>query len=175
MTTLTKGRLHLLAVVAAGLILGGCETLGLSGGEETVADVPPPSETPQITPSNPNILGSLLGYDTAPAGTVLGVNAYLWRASLDTLGNLPIENADPLGGVIVTKWYAAPEAPAEQVKVQVYILDERLRADAVRVAVFRQKRQGEGWVDAPTDPATATRIEDAILTRARQLRVESGS
>jgi len=102
------------------------------------------------------------------------VNAYLWRASLDTVSFIPLASADPFGGVIITDWYVPQEAPAERMKVQVTILDRDLRADGVRVSVFKQvqpARAGGAWVDAQVDPRTSIDIENAILTRARQLRI----
>ncbi|WP_374439985.1 DUF3576 domain-containing protein [Stella sp.] len=105
-------------------------------------------------------------------GGGIGVNTFLWRASLDTLSFMPMAQADPFGGVIITDWYSAPQAPDERMKVNVFILDRTLRADGVRVAVFRQRRDGLGnWVDAPVDPKTGPDLEDAILTRARQMRL----
>lgn len=108
-----------------------------------------------------------------PGGTapVLGVNTYLWRATLDTLSFMPMLSADPTGGVIISDWYADPQTPGERFKVTVYILDQRLRADGIRVSVFKQKKQGSGWADSAIDPETPAQLEDAILTRARQLRV----
>jgi hypothetical protein len=105
-------------------------------------------------------------------GGGIGVNTFLWRASLDTLSFMPMAQADPFGGVIITDWYSAPNAPDERMKVNVFILDRTLRADGVRVAVFRQRRDEQGtWVDAPVDPKTGRELEDAILTRARQMRI----
>lgn len=102
----------------------------------------------------------------------IGVNAYLWRATLDTLSFLPLNSADPYGGVIITDWRTNPQAPNERVKVTVYILDKKLRADGIRVSVFRQVLTAEGiWIDQPAANETRIQIEDAILTRARQLRV----
>ena len=114
--------------------------------------------------------------DSAPAALGVGVNAFLWRASLDTVSFMPIASADPFGGVIITDWYTPSEAPTERMKVQVTILDRELRADGVRVAVFKQQANAKagGWVDAPVDPHTNTDIENAILTRARQLRIAQG-
>jgi hypothetical protein len=104
------------------------------------------------------------------SGGGIGVNGFLWRASLDTLSFLPVNSADPFGGVIITDWHAMPEAPDERFKMNVFILGRSLRADGVRVAVFRQVRDPSGWADAPVAIETAGRIEDAILVRARQLR-----
>jgi hypothetical protein len=100
------------------------------------------------------------------------VNRYLWAAALETLDFLPVSEADPVAGLILTDWYSNPEAPDEQFKVSVYILDSALRADALRVSVFRQtKVEAGGWADASVNPATAREIENAILTRARQIRL----
>jgi uncharacterized protein DUF3576 len=101
----------------------------------------------------------------------MGVNNYLWHATLDTLSFMPLASADPFGGVIITEWYSAPQDPNERLKVTIYILDRRLRADGIKIAVFRQTRSNEGWVDAGTNADTATKLEDEILTRARELRL----
>ena len=110
-------------------------------------------------------------------GSGVAVNAYLWRASLDTINFIPLVSADPFGGVIITDWYTPAETPNERMKVQVTILDRELRADGVRVAVFKQQTSPKGgaWVDAQVDPRTNIDIENAILTRARQLRIAGGS
>ena len=100
----------------------------------------------------------------------IGVNAYLWRAALETIDFLPLAQADPFGGVIITDWYS-PDNPDERFKLNVYILDTVLRADGIKVAVFRQTNGENGWRDAAVDPQTATDIEDSILTRARELRI----
>lgn len=102
--------------------------------------------------------------------TAIGVNTYLWRAAIDTLGFAPLVTADSSGGVIVTDWYANPNSPGERVKLTVSILDQELRADALRVAASRQVSQGGAWVDAPVSAATVQKLEDIILTRARDLR-----
>ncbi len=112
-----------------------------------------------------------------PAGGVgVAVNAFLWRASLDTINFIPLVQADPFGGVIITDWYTPAEQPNERMKVQITILDRELRADGVRVSVFKQQTNAKagGWVDAQVDPQTNTDIENAILTRARQLRIAQG-
>ena len=101
----------------------------------------------------------------------LGVNSYLWHASLDTLSFLPLLSADPFGGVIISEWYVAPTSPDERLKVTIYIMDRALRADALKVVVFRQVRNGTIWQDATASPDTAHKLEDSILTRARELRL----
>jgi len=105
----------------------------------------------------------------------IGVNAFLWRASLDTLDFIPLASADPFGGVIITEWYRPPESENERFKLNVYITDTQLRADALNVAVFREVDDGNGgWRNAPVDDQTARDLENTILTRARELRINAG-
>ncbi len=122
--------------------------------------------------------GSLFGPDglfgsskkADPQGNGIGINSYLWRASLDTLSFMPLSSADPYGGVIITDWFAPPESPNERFKMSVYITDRELRADGIRVSVFRQTKNGTAWVDATVTSKTPADLENAILTRARELR-----
>ena len=102
--------------------------------------------------------------------TQIGVNSYLWRAALDTLSFMPLTQSDSNGGVIVTDWYANPAIPTERMKLTVTILDQDLRADAVRVAAARQVTQNGQWVDAPVQAATVQKLEEIILAKARDLR-----
>ncbi len=101
----------------------------------------------------------------------LGVNSFLWRATLDTVSFMPIASADPFGGVIITDWYEDSKARGERFKINAMILDRSLRADSIRVSVFKQKQAPGGWQDITVPEGTARKLEDAILTRARQLRV----
>jgi hypothetical protein len=127
---------------------------------------------------------SLLGPDrgdggiTQPAAATAGtpvtgsaVNPFIWQAALESLEFMPLAQTDSQGGVIITDWYAPPEAPEERFKINVYVVDPTLRVDAVRVSVFRQTEGRNGWVDAAVDPATASGLEDNILARARELRL----
>jgi Domain of unknown function (DUF3576) len=102
--------------------------------------------------------------------TQIGVNAYLWRAALDTISFMPLVQTDSNGGVIVTDWYANPNSPGERMKLTVSILDQDLRADALRVAASRQMNQNGSWVDTPVQAATVQKLEEIILTKARDLR-----
>ena len=110
---------------------------------------------------------------TAEAGGALGVNAYLWRAALDTLSFMPLANADPFGGTIITDWYQPASAGGERFKATAYILGRQLRADGIKVSVFRQQAQNGQWVDAPIASSTASEIENKVLARARELRASA--
>ncbi len=117
-----------------------------------------------------SILG--IGEEKKSENTGLGINGFLWRASLDTLNFLPIASADPFGGVITTDWHSTEVAPNERVRLNVLILDRDLRADGVKITVFRQIREkGSEWTSAPVSSATGSALEETILTRARQLRL----
>lgn len=102
--------------------------------------------------------------------TTIAVNSYLWRAAVDTVSFAPLLQANPNSGVIITDWYTNPKAPGERVKLTVAVLDPDLRADALRVSAARQVNQNGAWVDAPVSAATVQKLEDIILTRARDLR-----
>ncbi|MEM8792696.1 MAG: DUF3576 domain-containing protein [Pseudomonadota bacterium] len=119
----------------------------------------------------PSFLG--LGGDSED-GSALPVNKFLWQASLDTLSFLPLNSTDPFTGVIATDWGTTPDAPGERFKVTAYILNPNLAASSLKVAVFREVRSEEGlWVPAAVNPETALKVENAILTRARQIRIAS--
>jgi hypothetical protein len=137
-------------MVSAGLLASGCTIFGSSTANTAE------SSSSQLGPEE---TGSL------------GVNAYLWRATLDTLSFLPLASADPYGGVVITDWYANPSKADERLKATVYILDTRLRADGISAAVFRETLVGGAWVPASVSPDTNIALENAILAKARQLRL----
>jgi hypothetical protein len=177
--TMIKNRLTIAGALCALLVLAGCGYLTGTGEEMAY-----PSDRQER--EDRERFGTITGEDgfqvfatgrrgrDAGDGGELGVNTWLWRATLETVDFMPLASADPFGGVIITDWYAPPETPDERFKVTVLIRDRALRADGVRVSVFRQVRDQNGaWSDAPVDGRTATSLEDTILTRARQLRVAS--
>lgn len=148
-----SSRFGVIALLVAGLALSSCASVGSAVG---VVASP--------------FSGS--GKSIEPAG--IGVNSFLWRASLETLDFMPLDSADPYGGVIITDWHSDAAAPNERFKVTVYILDTRLRADGLKVAVFKQARDADGgWVSAGIDPDTEIQIENSILTRARELKIRT--
>ena len=101
----------------------------------------------------------------------MAVNAFLWRASLDTVSFIPLDIVDPIGGVITTQWYEDTNNTSERIKLTIYIKDRRLRADGVSVSVFREVMLNDRWVKADINPDTANLIEASILTKARELRI----
>lgn len=111
--------------------------------------------------------------ETAGSSAGIGINSYLWRATLDVLSFMPLASADPFGGVILTDWYQDPATPNERFKINVFILDQKLRSNALKITVFKQLSINNGrWKDAKVDPSVAREIEDKILTRARELRTQ---
>lgn len=115
-------------------------------------------------------MGSGRGDQRLAVQSVGAANPYLWRASLDTLSAMPVQATDPIGGIISYDWISFPAAPDERIKATVFILDSRLRADGVKVTVYRQVNTEGQWVDAAVDPETALQLENKILERARLLR-----
>ena len=164
-------RLSFLAPFLVGVVaLAGC------GSFENIETSPPEEGFgSEYSSKRETVFGegglSPFGDEEQSSGGGGGVNVFLWRASLDTVSFMPVNSADVLGGVILTDWHSSAEAPNERFKLNVYILGRTLRADGLRVAVFRQvfTRNGQ-WVDAAVPTETKTKIEDSILTRARQLR-----
>lgn len=167
----------MLALLAgAGISLNGCSNPSI-GGEAKYPTGADRSAQPDIYKQPDSIFGkgglNILGgkKDKADDGsTGIGVNAYLWRAALDTVSFMPLASADPFGGVIITEWYTAEETPNERFKANVFILDRQLRSTGVQVKLFKQVNRGGRWVDSEVTPDSQTQMEDAILERARQLR-----
>jgi len=164
----------ILRTTALVAITGLCLSLGACAHNTKMASA---NTTLPTTDEDPKIpLASLFGGGHSKAAsynaqTGIGVNAYLWRASLDTISFMPLTSADPWGGVIISDWYANPQKPDERFKTTVYILDSRLRADALNVSVYKQTLQNGQWVDADVSAQTQLDIENAILTRARELHL----
>jgi len=174
---LTAVRPWLLALIGAFFLAACGADLGGEEGPDPTAGDTKKLRDPVYSQSVFGEGGLNFGTSTGPEGNLssgVGVNTYLWRATLDTLSFMPLSSADPFGGVIITDWYSPPDAPDERFKMTAYILDRALRSDGIRVAVFRQIRGVAGdWIDAPVNPRTGSDLEDRILERARQLRIAS--
>ena len=146
------------------------------GGEKSVQAVPNANYNDYRSPDAAGVaVDPAKDNKQQEAGVALGVNAFLWRGALDTLSFMPLASADPWGGVIVTDWYAPPTANGERFKATAYILGRQLRADGVRVTIFRQVRDGAQWEDAPVNPSTVSDIENKVLARARELRARQAA
>lgn len=171
----TPALLSLALLLSLGLSAAGCSSLKNIKTEA-------PEANPTDMPAGPGLLsgesGNLLdafksGKNGTETGGNIGVNIFLWRASLESIAFMPITQADSNGGVIVTDWYSQPEQPNERVKANILILGKSLRADALKVTLFKQTRVGSEWKDVPVAPATVTALEDTILTKARAIRVQT--
>ena len=164
-------------LVAVGATLAACESVETeakypTGYERTITGDDIYGEKQSILGDEGfKVFGGRDERDNSAGNNGIDVNSFLWRASLDTVSFMPLASADPFGGVILTDWYTPAETPNERVKLNVFILGRELRSDGVRVRVFRQLKSGSSWVDTEAAPETARQLEDAILTRARQLRV----
>lgn len=160
----------------SGLAMAGCSSKDLQYQY-------PDDEQRGYLPQETGIFGgegfTLLGIganraDANAGGGGIGVNGFLWRAAIETISFMPLASADPFGGIILTDWYSVQETPDERFKLNVVISDRQLRSDAIRVTVFRQRKDASGnWADAKVEPKTATDIENSVLTRARQLRIDT--
>ncbi len=164
------------AIVTLGFVMAGCGSM--SGGEAKYPTGANRSATGDDIYAKPqSIFGedglTLLGGkgDQQAADSVITVNSYLWRASLDTVSFMPLASVDPFGGVILTDWYSSPETPEERYKLNVFVLGSQLRADGLKVSVFKERQTSGAWKSMAIDNSMATKIEDTILTRARELRV----
>ena len=155
---------RILGVALSAAILGLSACASNNAAEQSAASE---SRSGLRLPSLPNPLG---GGNRPVEVEGIGVNGFLWRASLDTISFMPLSEVDPFGGVIITDWYANPNSPNERMKLTVSILDQDLRADALRVAASRQVNQNGQWIDAPVKAATVQKLEEVILTKARDLR-----
>jgi hypothetical protein len=173
-----KARILLLSAFLAplGVAITGCETYKgeakyPSGYDRTTTDGDIYAERESIFGKDGLSLFGGKDAEKNDGSSGIGVNSYLWRASLDTVSFMPLASADPFGGVIITDWYTAEEKPDERFKVNIFILDKQLRSDGVQVKLFRQINKGGSWRDSTVADNTGAQMEDAILTRARQLRV----
>lgn len=164
-------------ISATSLLLSACSGIKTEAKYPTGADRSSTGDN-NIYSEAPSIMGSkgfdLFGGSKKKSGSGdngVAVNTYLWRAALDTVSFMPLASADPFGGTIITDWYEAPQTPKERTKLNVFILGSELKADSLSVKVFRQIKGKGGWTDAPVAKDTAIKMEDAILTRAREMKI----
>jgi len=159
----------LLMLLSATMLLSSC-----SG----VKPVPVEEPTRQISvitgkPQGTNVLD--LVEKTTKNVSSLPVNALLWRAALDVASFVPLDDVDTFGGTILTEWHKSPKNADERFKLAIFVIGLELRSDAVKVQTYTQKKLDNDWVDNGRDDALARKLEDLILTRARELRAASVS
>lgn len=154
--------------VGTTLILSAC-----SGLDKTPVE---PAEKPvSVITGLPGGIKLFSDTDESKVGNNMPVNALLWRAALDIASFVPLDDIDTFGGSIVTEWHQRADNPNQRLKITIFVLGVELRSDAVKVQTYTQKKSGNDWVDSGRDEALARRLEDLILTRARELRATSNS
>ncbi len=166
-------------IFRAFILFIGLLFLASCSGSPNGGNTSPPSNT-RDAPAGSIFTGSsesgisltdLFSPEAPPSGFV--VNAILWRASLDTVSVLPLSIVDTFGGTIVTDWYISPDDANRRIKVAIFVLDGELRADGIEVKSYLQSRVAGDWIDIGRDPDFSRRLEDLILTRAREIRASS--
>ena len=150
------------------LFIGGCGDLNIKSPEPDESPVSVLTGKPQGTP-----IDELLGKKGQTGG--LPVNALLWRAALDIASFVPLDDVDTFGGSIVTEWYIPEDQPNRRLKLTVFVVGLELRSDAIQVRAYVQTREGDGWINTRRDNALGRKLEDLILTRARELRAAAVS
>ncbi len=164
----------LLLAIASVLIITACSGVETKAPSTTSAEEGRRDSRGKLTGDDGISFGGPRKEDAA-SSSPLGVNSFLWRATLDTLSFMPLASADPFGGVIITDWYEDPKVKGERYKVNALILDKTLRADGIKITLFKQALDGKGvWRDKKSDSADSRKIEDTILTRARELKINQG-
>ena len=161
--TISMTYLASVLMLAPLLWLGACSNL----------DIKPPEAEPEpvsILTGKPGgfKLSDLGSRDTT--SNAMPVNALLWRAALDIAAFVPLDDVDTFGGSIITEWYQSADQPNQRLKLSFFVTGVELRSDAITVQAYLQKRAGDSWVDAGRDDQLARRLEDLVLTRARELR-----
>jgi hypothetical protein len=172
-------RLRASTAIAFTALLAFSVSLASCSGIKTEAPEVNPTDMPKgpglLSGESGNLLDAFKGNKdgTGSGGGVIGVNIYLWRAALESIAFMPITQADSNGGVIATDWYSQPDQPTERVRANILILGKTLRADVLKVSLFKQQKKGDSWQDVPVSQATVTSLEDNILTRARAIKVQT--
>ena len=167
MTSVITTSLKSIAILLTGLfMLAGCSGLDIK---------PAPEEEKPVSILTGKAGGTSLGDLTGAnnTGGALPINALLWRASLDITSFVPLDDVDTFGGTIVTEWYSLEDRPNERIKLTIFVIGRELRSDAIRVRIHVQKAEGNGWGAVSRDEAMERKIEDLILTRAREIRASS--
>ena len=159
----------LFLIIPLFISLAGCSDPGLKTPEPKAAPVSILTGKPQGTP-----LDEFFGQNNQGSGN-MPVNALLWRAALDIASFVPLDDVDTFGGSIVTEWYVPEDQTNRRLKLAVFVVGLELRSDAIQVRAYVQNRDGDGWTNAGRDAELGRKLEDLILTRARELRAATVS
>ncbi len=112
--------------------------------------------------------------DNASVSTVtMSVNPFLWRAALETIDFMPLNSADQAGGTIITDWYSTENNQRERCKLNIFITGKKLNTENLRVTSFCQEFNDIMWVNSKTEKEDNIKIENAILNKAKKLKLQS--
>ena len=103
----------------------------------------------------------------------MAINIYLWQGALDTISFMPLSSADPIGGTIITDWYSLESNENERCKLNVFIMGSELMTQNLRVTSFCQNYKNEKWINTTIDSENNTKLENAILNKAKKLKLQS--
>ena len=99
------------------------------------------------------------------------INPYLWKGSLETIGFMPLSSADPFGGIIITDWYSDGQTINERCKINIFIKGLELKTSNLKVNTFCQSFENNRWVDLPTSASQSAQLENAILNKAKRIKL----
>ena len=119
------------------------------------------------------ILGTKNKDDSSVNTVSMSVNAYLWRGALETIDFMPLSSADPIGGTIITDWYSTNNNQNERCKLNIFITGKKLSTENLKVTSFCQEYKDPAWVNKKMDEDNNIKIENAILNKAKKLRLQS--
>lgn len=110
------------------------------------------------------------------SSTTIGmpINAYLWRASIETINFMPLSSTDPFAGTIITDWFTSEKNIEERCKLNIFILGQELKTQNLKVLSFCQTLKNNQWVNISSDEENNIRLENAILNKAKKLKLKSG-
>ena len=117
--------------------------------------------------------GDNQGQNTSAGVVAMSVNPFLWRAALETIDFMPLSSADQIGGTIITDWYSTSGNEKERCKLNIFITGINLKTENLRVVSFCQEFKNPTWVNKETEKENNIKIENAILNKAKKLKLQS--
>ena len=156
-------RYSYLVLLPLAAFISACSNLNITPPKPEERPISAITGTPQGTP-----IEELFGGKKQSSG--MPVNAMLWRAALDIASFVPLDDVDTFGGSIVTEWYVPEDQTNRRLKLAVFVVGLELRSDAIQVRAYVQNRDGDGWTNAGRDADLGRKLENLMLTRARELR-----